>query len=348
MIKLKQSEARTLPVMLIDSTDHISPKTGIVEGDTTVQISKNGGALGAFDDTGKWTELGQGLYTIDFAIGDLNTVGFFAYLVTSAGCDQYSGMMYVDSFSDYKADVSSLPTASEIQTELEEDGASILDTLQDRLTATRAGYLDELDFGLTEAIAALSGYVDCLPVALNDPTAAAIADAVWDEVLTGATHNLPTSSGRRLRQAADVLIIREETCQAGGADNEIILDAAASAVDDFYINDIIILESGTGAGEARHIDSYVGATKTATVNRDWTTNPDATTEFIIRADSTKHVHGFEAEALSEINAEVDTALTDYGGTFIDDIWDELLADHQDEDSMGEALADAREITLEED
>jgi hypothetical protein len=31
------------------------------------------------------------------------------------------------------------------------------------------------------------------------PTAAAIADAVWDEILTGATHNIATSAGRRLR-----------------------------------------------------------------------------------------------------------------------------------------------------
>ena len=31
-----------------------------------------------------------------------------------------------------------------------------------------------------------------------------IADAVWDEVLTGATHNIPTSAGRRLRQVVDV------------------------------------------------------------------------------------------------------------------------------------------------
>lgn len=35
--------------------------------------------------------------------------------------------------------------------------------------------------------------------ALNDPTSAQIADDVWDEILTGATHNIPTSAGRRLR-----------------------------------------------------------------------------------------------------------------------------------------------------
>jgi len=32
----------------------------------------------------------------------------------------------------------------------------------------------------------------------------AVADAVWDEVLTGATHNIPTSAGKRLRQVADI------------------------------------------------------------------------------------------------------------------------------------------------
>ena len=94
--------------MLIDNSDHVAPKTGIAEANVTVKTSKDGGALTDFTLTGLWTELGQGLYTIDFAIGDLDTVGFFAYLVTSAGCDQYAGMMYVDDFSDYMADVSLL------------------------------------------------------------------------------------------------------------------------------------------------------------------------------------------------------------------------------------------------
>ena len=67
MIKLTQSTARSLPVMLIDSDDHVAPKTGIVEGSVTVVTSKDGGALTGFTLTDKWTELGQGLYTIDFS-----------------------------------------------------------------------------------------------------------------------------------------------------------------------------------------------------------------------------------------------------------------------------------------
>jgi len=47
-------------------------------------------------------------------------------------------------------------------------------------TPARAGYLDKLNVGGT--------------------LAEEIADGVWDERLTGATHNIPTSAGRRLRQ----------------------------------------------------------------------------------------------------------------------------------------------------
>jgi len=37
-----------------------------------------------------------------------------------------------------------------------------------------------------------------------DQPVSAMASAVWDELLTGATHNVPTSAGKRLRQVADI------------------------------------------------------------------------------------------------------------------------------------------------
>lgn len=99
---------------MVDSTDHLSPKLALAEANVTVSISKNLGALAAFTLTGKWAELGQGLYSISFAASDLNTVGFFAYLVTAPGSDQYSGMMYVADFTDYKADVSASATQATV------------------------------------------------------------------------------------------------------------------------------------------------------------------------------------------------------------------------------------------
>jgi len=123
MVILDQSVARALPVFLIDSTDHVTPKTGIAEGSVTVKISKNLGTLTAFTLTGLWTEIGQGLYKIAFAATDLDTVGFFGYLVTATGCDQFSGMQYVGTLGTnvaaVKAKTDNLPANPASQTNLD-------------------------------------------------------------------------------------------------------------------------------------------------------------------------------------------------------------------------------------
>jgi hypothetical protein len=112
-----------------------------------------------------------------------------------------------------------------------------------------------------------------------------IAVRVWDEVLTGATHNIASSAGRRLRQLASV-IVRAGTAQGPGTgNNQIQLDAGASAINGEYDPGLIFIEAGTGAGQARLILQYNGSTKIATVDRDWRVNPDATSEFVILADS---------------------------------------------------------------
>jgi hypothetical protein len=114
---------------------------------------------------------------------------------------------------------------------------------------------------------------------------APIANAVWDEVLTGATHNIASSAGRRLRQLASV-IVRAGTAQGPGTgNNQIQLDAGASATSGEYDPGLIFIETGTGAGQARLILQYNGSTKVATVDRDWRINPDNTSEFVILADA---------------------------------------------------------------
>jgi len=78
-----------------------------------------------------------------------------------------------------------------------------------------------------------------------------------------------------------VTAVRSNTAQAGGANDEIILDAAASAVDGFYNGMVVRLTGGTGQFQIREVVAYTGATKKARVNRIWTANPDATTTFKI-------------------------------------------------------------------
>lgn len=65
----------------------------------------------------------------------------------------------------------------------------------------------------------------------------------------------------------------------GGTITTITLDPASSAVDDFYNGYVIYITAGTGSGQVRTITDYVGATKIATVDADWITTPDATSDY---------------------------------------------------------------------
>jgi hypothetical protein len=72
------------------------------------------------------------------------------------------------------------------------------------------------------------------------------------------------------------------TATAGGAAT-INLAASASASDNTYVGMTINLTGGTGSGQTAVIQSYVGASKQATLTGNWTTPPDATTAYTIPA-----------------------------------------------------------------
>ena len=119
-----------------------------------------------------------------------------------------------------------------------------------------------------------------------------IADAVWDAILTGASHNTPTSAGRRLRDLSTSVIITGTSPDTSGTTNTSILielDNDASAVDGAYDPANIAIVNGTGAGQSRQILEYTGATKLAYVNRDWKVVPDSTSEYVI-STSTGDTH----------------------------------------------------------
>jgi hypothetical protein len=70
---------------------------------------------------------------------------------------------------------------------------------------------------------------------------------------------------------------------AAGTSTTITLDSNASATDDFYNGDLILIDAGTGLGQVRVITDYTGATKVATVHTAWSTTPDTTSEYIVEA-----------------------------------------------------------------
>jgi hypothetical protein len=68
--------------------------------------------------------------------------------------------------------------------------------------------------------------------------------------------------------------VRTSTATGGGA-LSITLDLSASASNDFYNENYIVITGGTGVGQCRRITDYDGGTKVVTINRAWTTNPGA-------------------------------------------------------------------------
>ena len=119
--------------------------------------------------------------------------------------------------------------------------------------------------------------VNLSPTAESD-----LVDAVWDEILTAATHNISTSAGRRLREVAGNTIY-SETMQAGSTINTAVLDAGASSTDGAYDPAIITTVGGTGAGQSRLVMEYNGPTRTCYIDRDWKVIPDNTTQFVLYA-----------------------------------------------------------------
>lgn len=96
--------------------------------------------------------------------------------------------------------------------------------------------------------------------------------------VTVGTNN---DKGNTSLAAAETLLAHTGTAQAGSA-TTITLANTASALSDYYQNQIIRIDSGTGAGQVRPIlaGNYVGSTRVLTV-ATWVTVPDNTSVYSI-------------------------------------------------------------------
>jgi hypothetical protein len=74
--------------------------------------------------------------------------------------------------------------------------------------------------------------------------------------------------------------VNEGVAQGGGA-STITLNTLASASNSAYLGQMVYIVAGTGQDQSRTIVGYVGATKVATVDSAWITQPDATSNYII-------------------------------------------------------------------
>lgn len=107
------------------------------------------------------------------------------------------------------------------------------------------------------------------------------------------------------------------TAQAGTS-TTITLKAASSASNNYYNGLYVTITGGTGSGQIRIVESYVGATKVATVDRAWTTPPDNTSTYSLTSWTTDAVNQYvnvspqgRARIVQYVSATVVNAVVEY-------------------------------------
>ena len=148
------------------------------------------------------------------------------------------------------------------------------------------------------------------------PTAAAVADAVWDEVITTSAHNLANSAGKRLRQSTGLLQAESAVDDPGAAATTTAFDTDLTEVDNFWNDSLIVFTSGALAGQAKPILSYTQASGAIVLDEALTSSPSDNDEFTMYST---HIH-----SVSQI---------------ADGVWDEATAGHVGVGSTGKALTD---------
>jgi len=81
---------------MVDSTDHITPKTGL---SPTVVISKNGGSFASA--SGAVSEVGNGVYALAGNATDRNTLGELVIYATAAGADPVTEIYSITDFDPF-------------------------------------------------------------------------------------------------------------------------------------------------------------------------------------------------------------------------------------------------------
>jgi len=102
----------------------------------------------------------------------------------------------------------------------------------------------------------------------------------------------PSATSGNITLTASGVTSDNGTAQAGGADTITLKSATSYTTDDAPNGMFIEITGGTGSGQVRHVEDYVAATKVLTVFPAWTTQPDATSQYSVKAFGTAMVDEF--------------------------------------------------------
>lgn len=182
---LKQSTATTVKLgPFVDDTDGKSAETGLTISQADVRLSKNGGNMAQKADATACTHDEIGYYDCPLNTTDTGTLGRLKLMVHESGA-----LPVWHEFMIVPANVwDSFFGADKLQVHVDEMTAGII-------TASVIAN-DAID-----AAALASDVATEIAAGISVPSAATIADAVWDKALSG--HTAAGSAGKALSDAAD-------------------------------------------------------------------------------------------------------------------------------------------------
>ena len=192
MQQMKQGVSKATPCILLDSTDFKTAETGVAYGSVTCSYRKEGATSWSTKSlSGKWTEVGGGVYLITWDDADLDTVGRFDYMCVSSGCLTYYGALQV--VANLPDDIAALVTTVDGVV----DGiAAAIAGLNDlsaadvlaAITTDNTKFAGALIANLNATVSSRSSHSAADVVALlNDLNADEIAAAVWDALKSAHT-----------------------------------------------------------------------------------------------------------------------------------------------------------------
>ena len=117
---LHKAAAVNVMVLMVDSTDHVTGKTGLT---LTITASKNGAAFASITPT--VTERGDGWYSIAITAAHTDTEGDLALHITGSGADPSDVLMNVNVLEQLLRNKRILDPATGIETIYDDGGTAL-------------------------------------------------------------------------------------------------------------------------------------------------------------------------------------------------------------------------------
>jgi len=250
MYEGKKSTDGWCPVVLISSADFITAQTGKGAGDITVKYSFEGAtSLTSYSPTADdWKEAGEGKYWLRIGASEFGNEGVYEVSVACSGAVTFN-----------------FPV--QVRDKLLSEAVDDLDTLLTRLSADRAGYLDNLSAGAVALASVCTegrlGELDAanIPADVDALLTRLSADRAGylDNLSAGAVALASVCTEGRLGELdaanlpadVDTLLTRLSAIRAGYLDNlsagAVALEASLAALNDISVADILaVIIDGTG------------------------------------------------------------------------------------------------------